>query len=259
MAQREYEGRPGSEPRSSFTFGADRLARIRRMEGWHFWFRSRQERLFSELGLWRGAPRGPVLDLGCGTGHVSRGLRARGEVVVGLDRRIEPAADGLAQSGPSQVKADAAQLPFTSASFAAVIALDLLEHVDDRVVLAEIARILAPGGQVFLTVPALAALWSQRDEAAGHRRRYTRSVLIQRAREAGLDVVHVGYFQFVLLPLVWVSRLLGRTTARAGDAEEQPHALINAAFLTINRIENRLSAWIRWPLGSSLIFVGRKP
>jgi SAM-dependent methyltransferase len=244
---------------SGFNFTPDRRARIRRMEDWHFWFLARQELLFSLLALWRGAPRGRVLDLGCGTGHISRALRARGEVVIGLDYQFEPSADALEQSALSLVQADAARLPFGSSSFAAVVTLDVLEHVDDHAALREIVRILQPGGHVFLTVPALATLWSHRDQAAGHRRRYDRSDLAHRVREAGLDILHVGYFQFLLLPLVWITRRAGRVTAGASDAEERLPPVINAAFLAISRFENRLSAWLQWPLGSSLILVGRKP
>ena len=229
------------------------------MEGWHFWFRSREERLLSLLDLWRGAPDGRVLDMGCGTGHLSRTLRARRETVISLDMRFEPCVDAFGTDGLSPVQADAVRLPFATGSFTTIVALDILEHVDDRAALDEMARVLAAGGQLFLTVPALTALWSYRDHAAGHQRRYNRTGLAQRVRAAGLDVLYVSYFQFFLLPLVWLSRLAGRTTSRASDIEERPRPLINATLLRCNRIENRLSARVQWPLGSSLILVGRKP
>ncbi len=240
-------------------FTAERLGRIRAMEGWHFWFRSREERLLSLLDLWRRAPAGRVLDVGCGTGHLSRTLRARRETVISLDMRFEPCVDAFGTDWLSPVQADVVRLPFASGSFATIIALDILEHVDDRAALDEMARVLAPGGQLFLTVPALTVLWSHRDRAAGHQRRYNRTGLAERVCAAGFDVQYVSYFQFVLLPLVWLTRLVGRATPRASDIEERPCALINAMFLHCNRIENRLSARVQWPLGSSLLLVARKP
>lgn len=229
------------------------------MEGWHFWFRSREERLSALLAHWAGPPAGHALDLGCGTGHLSRLLRARGHAVVSLDRRFEPCVDALAGSGLLPVQADATALPFASGSFTTVVALDLLEHVDDRSALAEIARVLAPQGLLFATVPALLGLWSHRDEAAGHLRRYARDELARCAREAGLEVAQLGYFQFLLLPLVWASRLLARAAPGACGLEERPSRVLNALLLALNRLENRLAGFVDWPAGSSLFLVARKP
>ena len=93
-----------------------------------------------------GPGEGLCLDLGCGTGLYFDALAATGRIVVGLDR----SADQLQiarQRSPRLVQADAATLPFADATFPTVAALWVSTDVDDfSPVVAEAARILAPGG-----------------------------------------------------------------------------------------------------------------
>src|SRR5581483_11481363 len=85
--------------------------------------------------------------------------------------------------------------------FDLVAALDVIEHCDDdRAVLAECARVLAPGGHLLVSVPAYGWLWSANDELNQHRRRYTARALRRRLAEAGLAPVRVTYNNFFVLP-----------------------------------------------------------
>ena len=90
-----------------------------------------------------------VLDLGCGDGQISRMLHDHGAVVTGVDptwNQIRVAADR--GGGPSYVRAAAHELPFADAAFDAVVACLVFEHIDavDGAI-AEVARVLAPGGR----------------------------------------------------------------------------------------------------------------
>ena len=59
--------------------------------------------------------------------------------------------------------------------FDLALALDVLEHVADDVdALRELARVVAPGGRVLVTVPQYAWLWGEHDVLAHHHRRYNR-------------------------------------------------------------------------------------
>jgi len=73
--------------------------------------------------------------------------------------------------------------------FQVITCMEVLEHLpDDELALAHIARALAPGGQLFVSVPAWPKKWGPQDVAAGHVRRYEPQVLGERLTRAGLRV-----------------------------------------------------------------------
>jgi SAM-dependent methyltransferase len=98
-----------------------------------------------------------VLDVGCGDGQVSRLAARLGAEVVGIDPTWN-CVSVAHQRGSAVARAGAAQLPFADASFDAVVACLVFEHirdVDDAI--AEVARVLQPGGRFcfFLNHPLL--------------------------------------------------------------------------------------------------------
>jgi SAM-dependent methyltransferase len=98
---------------------------------------------------------GRVLDLGCAFGVATRLLKRYGYEAVGVDvspgyiaraRRADPTG--------AYYQADAAAVPLPDASCDGVLFLDVLEHLpDERGAIAEIARLLKPGGTLVLSVP----------------------------------------------------------------------------------------------------------
>jgi SAM-dependent methyltransferase len=96
------------------------------------------------------APDGPVLEVGCGEGRVTRDLRGRGYDVTGLD--LSPTLIAAAKEqdpGGVYVEAAAEALPFPDGNFALVVAYNSLMDVDDLpAAVVEAARVLAPGGRL---------------------------------------------------------------------------------------------------------------
>lgn len=99
---------------------------------------------------------GLVVDAGCGGGRWLALAHAHGCRVVGVDWHV-PVLQRVRRRVPAArlVAADAARLPLRTASVAAVISLGVVEHDPEgpRSMLAEIARVLQPGGTLLLSVP----------------------------------------------------------------------------------------------------------
>ena len=123
-------------------------------------------------------PNAELLDIGCSAGYHVRHLarKARRVVAIDVDRvALEVARRRVKSSRVTFLHYDGDSLPFADASFDSVSMLDVLEHVRDRQALvAEIVRVLRPGGTWTVTVPYRGVLgWlSPENMAADHPRLY---------------------------------------------------------------------------------------
>jgi SAM-dependent methyltransferase len=154
-----------------------------------------------------------VLDLGCGGGRHAFEVYRRGAHVVAFDHDLSelgPVADMFAamrtgNEAPRSAAAralagDATSMPFPDGAFDRVIAAEILEHVPhDQRAMAEIARVLRPGGLAAITVPAWfpeRVCWALSDDyhevPGGHVRIYTRPELETKLTQAGLAVTGTG-------------------------------------------------------------------
>ena len=155
------------------------------------------------------------------------------------------------------------QLPFGGLAFDLILMTDVLEHLDDDAAALKALRArLKPGGWLLMTVPAMPWLWSGHDLAHHHRRRYCAADLRPIAQAAGLDVLYLGYFNFILFPAVAAVRLAQRLRPRdqngaASAYTTMPPRFVNALLTRVFSSERRLLDVIRAPFGVSLLMLAR--
>lgn len=149
-------------------------------------------------------------------------------------------------------------LPFEDASFDLVTALDVIEHVDDdRGLILELRRVLAPGGTLLVTVPAFGFLWGPQDEISHHKRRYRAPELGERLCSAQLDVARVSYFNALLFPPIAAIRVLrphrpGSPGLRS-DFEMTKPGLLNSVLARVFAAEAPVVARVNLPVGVSIL------
>ncbi len=102
-----------------------------------------------------------VLDVGCGTGPFSLAAGQRGADVVSLDIGVQLLHRARAKGVTRVVAGDAATLPFPTDEFDIVLSSECLEHTPDpERVVAEMLRVLRPGGRLVVTCPNRLWRWS---------------------------------------------------------------------------------------------------
>ena len=231
----------------------ERLDRIAEIETTHFWFTTRRRIVHDAL---RRLPRpdpAVVVDVGCGTGAVLSGL-PRADTRIGIDPLGAHMNDR--KDAPAFAQGTILDLPIRDASADVVLALDVLEHVDDTAGLVEVRRVLRPEGHLVMTVPAGPRLWSARDDEAGHLRRYTRAGVRTVLEATGFTVERCTAFHGVLLPLLAASRIAGRRSTATRDMEDHPGRVLNRVLSAVTGAEASLAErGLRLPVGSSLIAV----
>ncbi len=230
------------------------------LEQWHWWFRGRQRILESVLRRELGARCSTsIASVGCGPAEglqwLEQFISPQGKV-VGID--LEPLH---ARRIPPHIEYAIGKLesaPFASGSFDAVLALDVLEHLDnDAAGLFEAARMVKTGGLLLVTVPALPSLWGSQDVVSHHRRRYTRQTLRRTFDRAGLASPRISYFNTLLFPPVagvrWTRRALGKAEFARSDFDDTKPGLINEVLTTVFAAERHIVSRLPLPIGVSLI------
>jgi ubiquinone/menaquinone biosynthesis C-methylase UbiE len=155
-----------------------------------------------------------IADIGCSTGFLLEDLEIRhpDAELIGVDL-IAAGLRKIHERLPRVrlLQADACRLPIVDATIDAIVSANLLEHIpDDSLALAEMARVLRPGGWAVLVVPAGPDTYDYYDRFLGHERRYARGELSDMCRRAGLEPFEDLYLAATLYPAFWLTKQRNR-------------------------------------------------
>jgi len=187
-----------------------------------------------------------VLDVGCGEGWLVRRLAKAGARVVGVDP-LAAALERARREGPADhparyVEGVAEALPFPAAGFDVIVFFNSLHHVpEDRMdaALAEAARVLRPGGVLYVQEPLAEGEFFELTRMIEDETRVRAAAQASLGRAAGGALVELAAREAVITPrfkdLEALRRLLiSVEPARAGAIGEQEPAL-RAAFERLGR------------------------
>lgn len=219
-----------------------------------------------------------ILDIGCGTGrHTAEAFRLPHALVVGLDpnlldlraaRERLQLHERLGEHGGGRwllCAATALRLPFAAARFDLVVCSEVLEHIrEDAAALAEIRRVLAPGGTLAVSVPRR---WPERlcwrlsrEYAAapgGHVRIYARRELERRLESAGFAVHAAHHAHSLHTPFWWLKCLVGVGRIDSGPVRLYDRFL-TWAIMKKPRWPRRFERLLNPLMGKSLVLYCRR-
>ncbi|SHJ36733.1 Methyltransferase domain-containing protein [Roseomonas rosea] len=225
-----------------------------------WWYRAIHARLLAAIEARPGLPALPLLDAGCGTGgFLARLAHSSPRPALGLDYNPRAAARAAAKSGQPTTAGTINALPFPDAAFGAAVSVDVLCHaaVDQDAALAELRRVIAPGGTLVLNLPAFAWMFSAHDVRVHNARRYTAAGATSLLRAAGFADISARYWNGFLLPLMILQRkVLARREDHASDVGDFPPWLDNLLH-GVTEIERR--ARLPLPAGGSVLLVATRP
>jgi SAM-dependent methyltransferase len=232
-----------------------------RVQEKHWWFTSKKKIILGLLENYVAKDcEQNILDIGCGSGLMLNDLSQFG-AVTGMDASNEAINFSRQIFNGKIVKgALPTDIPFNENSFQLIVALDVIEHIDDDIcALRKIYSIARTGGVVVLTVPAYQFLWSRHDILNEHKRRYTLSELKKKVELSGFQIEKITYFNSLLfIPIAFI-RLVNYLLKRESDSDVKiPHPYVNLILRQIFSLESKFIGRVSMPFGVSLACVLRK-
>ena len=220
-----------------------------------------------------------VLDIGCGNGrHTAEAYRLKGIVAVGADLNLDDLKqarerlefhDRLGAHGGGcwcLSAADVRHLPFADGHFQAVICSEVMEHIPDHErALAELVRVLKPGGHLVVSVPRYfpeRICWALSDEYhlanQGHVRIYRKDELVRMIQGTGMTLYRIHYAHSLHSPYWWLKCLVG-PTREDSRAVNLYHRFLTWDILHHPPLTRQLDRFLNPLLGKSLVLYFRKP
>jgi SAM-dependent methyltransferase len=190
-----------------------------------------------------------VLDFGAGRGTYARKIGPLVEHMVAVepDKILRDEIQKI--SGVSAL----AELPNGAEGFDLVYLINVLEHIKrDDECLDQLARVLKPGGRLFVYVPASPALFSEFDVAVGHYRRYTARSLRELASGTKLELEKLDFTD----PLGWVVALVHKFLRLDPRITRWQVWLFDRAVFPVSRYLGHFTGGL---FGKNILMILKKP
>jgi len=202
-----------------------------------------------------------ILDIGCGTGALTKAIEEFGDVSR-LDIESKALEFCRIKGAERLIQGDGNHLPFKDNLFDLVTVFNIIEHVNQDIdLIKEVNRVCRDKGRIILATSAFNFLWSRHDIVNRHRRRYTKEGL-EDAIKRYFAIEKITYTNFFLFPFIWMGIIISNITMNysrnASSGFHPVPGLVNYFLTGILKIESLLLGHINFPFGVSLLCIARK-
>jgi len=197
---------------------------LERIEECDFWSKTKVKLI---LGMIEGKT---ILDVGCGSGLLSKALLDKGYNVMVIDCD-KKAIDIAQKKGIKGYVADISNWK-TNQKFDCIILGDVLEHIDDdQSTLRNVYTMLKPNGCLVINVPSYQFLFGKHDIALGHKRRYSNKELKNKLKISGFKIEKIRHWNLLAIPITILTKVSNK---------DYPHEKISNIKPLSKLIENML-------------------
>ncbi len=230
------------------------------VESFHWWFTVRRKLLEYLLTSFNISSKELAIDIGCGVGSNLNVLSSKGIHTIGLDHSLYALTLVKRRLELPLINGDLNKLPLRSNSIGLIVAMDVLEHLDnDANGISEFYRVLKKGGNLILTVPAFKSLWGIQDVVTGHKRRYSKEEILTKLVQGGFEIMRFSYFNFFLFFPILIARRMIHLLGLKIESENQVNfPLINFFLKSIFSLELYVLKYFPFPFGVSIFCIAKK-
>ena len=222
----------------------------------HWWFTARREIIFYFINSLK-SKKLRILDFGSGSGTNVRMLAKFGNVDI---FETNPEAKKYLKRVYNNKKNINVIQKISKKKYDFILAADVIEHIkNDKKILKQFFEYLKKDGHILITVPAYQFLFSSKDKALKHYRRYTKSNLASLIKNF-FSIKKLSYFNFLLFIPIALSILIFKLRKEnfIGYVETTPNIIINRILKNIFSIEKFLLKMINFPFGISILLLAQK-
>lgn len=245
----------------------DEYQKMYELEDYYWWFVARRKLCLQMIEEFVRSYEGRnkkmvILDAGCGTGAMLLELQKLGQV-FGVDESPEAIEFCRRKGLVNLYNYNLTNLEgFPGERFDVIIALDVLEHIEDDIsALKELHRVCAHGGGLIITVPAYGFLWSEHDEALDHKRRYAAPELRNKLHRAGFKIQKISYVITILFFPIFLFRFwqsLTKNSLRPSTKHIILPQFLNNLLICLLDLEKFVLKFMNLPFGVSIVCIARK-
>ena len=226
-------------------------------ESKHWWFKARREILNKQIKKYSTKKKMSILDFGSGSGANIYMLSKYGEVdVYEKDHKTSNfLKKKFNRNGIKIIKKC-----FSKKKYDLILAADVIEHIkNDKKIINNLNKILKKNGLIIVTVPAYQFLFSKKDQALKHFRRYNLNGL-KKLFNSDFKTLKISYYNSLLFIPIAIAIIFFKLINRqfVNEVEVKPNNILNYILYSIFKFEKFILKYFNFPFGISIISIFKK-